>query len=199
MMNALSNRARKRVLAFAALYMLVYLTASYMDLATTSLGLQQPGASEKNVFATNAEGYSPRRAWLLTAGGAVIMAACILFAARHSAAVEDTWLRHPVRSFGKFYLNPWSKSGIAVSPLHMLSLAVAFVLLRVVAAANNLSISWGGFGPMGELIKAVAARTSPLAGFCVVVFSSFLLAMVAAAPLAAKVIASWRTGGLTNR
>lgn len=120
------------------------------------------------------------------------MAACILFAVRNSASVEDTWLRHPVRSFGKFYLNPWSKSAIGVSPLHVLSLVIAFVLLRLVAGANNLSVYWYGFGPMGELIKAVAARTSPLAGFCIVVFSCFLLAIVAAAPLAARVIASWR-------
>lgn len=192
-MTALSNRARKRVCAFVALYMLAYLTASSMDLATTAAGLQRPGVSEKNVFATNAEGYSPRRAWLLTAGGAIIMLACILFAARHSASAEDTWLRHPIRSFGKFYLNPWSKSAIGVSPLHTLSLVIAFVLLRVIAAANNLSIYWGGFGPMGEAIKAVAAKTSPPAGFCIVVFSCFLLAMLAAAPMAARIIASWRT------
>ena len=179
--------------AFVALYMLAYLTASYMDLATTSLGLQRPGASEKNVFATNAKGYSPTRAWLLTAGGAIIMFACIMFAARHSTSVEERWLRHPVRSFGQFYLNPWSQAGIRVSPLHVLSLIIAFVVLRVAAAANNLLVYWYGFGPMGELIKWTAARTSPLAGFCIVAFLCFILAIIAVAPLAALIMKWWRT------
>ena len=192
-MTALPHAARNRVFVFAALYMVAYFTASYLDLATTALGLQRPGVYEKNVFATNAAGYSPARAWRLTAAGAVVLGACILFAARYSASVDGKWLRHPVRSFGKFYLNPWSKSGLGVSPLHMLSLAIAFVLLRIVAAANNLSIYWSGFGPIGELIKLVAARTSPLAGFCIVAFSCFVLTIVAVAPLAARLIASWRS------
>ena len=192
-MTTPSSSARKRVLAFIAVYMIAYFIASYMDLATTSLGLQRPGVSEKNVFATNAAGYSPVRAWGLTAGGAVVMAACILFAVKHCASVEATWLRHPIRSFGKLYLNPWSKSALSVSPLHMLSLVIAFVVLRVLAAGNNLSVYWYGFGPMGELIKAAAARTSPLAGFCIVAFSFFLLAFVVVSPLAARLIASWRS------
>jgi hypothetical protein len=191
-MIAVPNGARKRVLVFIVFYILAYVIASYLDLATTSLGLQRPGVSEKNVFATTAQGYSTKRAWIITAGGAVIMTACILFAVRHSASVEERWLHHPIRSFGKFYLNPWSKSAITVSPLHMLSLVIAFALLRVLAAANNLSVYWFGFGPMGALMKGLAARTSPLVGFCLVAFSSFLLTMLASAPLAARVIASWR-------
>ncbi|MFN2509782.1 MAG: hypothetical protein ABR589_13580, partial [Chthoniobacterales bacterium] len=154
---------------------------------------QRPGVFEKNIFATNAAGYSAARAWLLTAAGAVVLGACILFAVRNSARVEETWLRHPVRSFGKFYLNPWSTSGLGVSPLHMLSFAIAFLLLRMIAAANNLSVYMSGFGPVGELIKAAAAATSPGVGFCIVAFSLFLVALIIVSPLAARLITSWRS------
>jgi len=192
-MIALSPPRRRRVFTFAAVYIVAYFAASYMDLATTSLGLQRPGVYEKNVFATNAQGYLPARAWLLTVFGAIIMALCILFSANHSASVDAKWLRQPIASFRKVYLNPWSKNAITVSPLHMLCLVIAFVLLRVVAAANNLLVYAYGFGPMGELIKWTAARTSPLVGFCLVAFASFLLAVIAVAPLAARIMASWRS------
>ena len=192
-MSRLSKRARRRVFVFAAFYLVAYFIASYMDLATTSLGLQRPGVTEKNVLATNAEGYVAAKAWLLTIGGAIVMSACILFSARNAVSVESIWLRHPMRSFGTFYLNPWSPRGIGISPLHMLSFVIAFVLLRVLAAANNLLVYWYGFGPMGELIKWVATKTSPLAGFCIVGFSFFLLTVVAVTPLAARLIASWRS------
>ena len=191
-MSALPKALRKRVLAFTAVYMAAYLIGSYLDLATTSLGLRRPGVYEKNVFATTAGVYVSGKAWALTAVGAVVMTACIWFAARNAGKVSDNWLRHPVRSFGKLYINPWAKNAIDVSPLHTLSLAIGFVFLRVLAAANNLLVYFYGFGPMGELIKAVAARTSPVAGFCIVASLVFVLIMVAASPLAAKVVRAWQ-------
>ncbi len=184
---------RRRVVAFCGGYLIAYFVASYMDLATTSLGLQRAGAYEKNVFATDATGYLPVRAWLLTAGGAIVMTGCILFAARFRASVDPRWLREPVRSFGTLYVNPFSKEALSVSPMHALSLAIGFVLLRIVAAANNLSVYWIDFGPMGELIKAIGARTSPLAGFAIVACSSYLVACVVVSPMAARIIASWRS------
>ncbi|NJD31964.1 MAG: hypothetical protein FIB04_08770 [Gammaproteobacteria bacterium] len=183
----------RRALAFGACYLVAYFVASYMDLATTALGLERPGTFEKNVFATDATGYLPARAWLLTAGGAIVMAGCIWFAARYRAEVDPRWLRQPGRSFGKLYLNPWSKAALAASPIHALSLAIAFVLLRGVAAANNLLVYWFGFGPMGELIKAIGAETSPLAGFAIVACSFYVVACILVSPMAARLIAFWRS------
>jgi hypothetical protein len=51
---------------------------------------------------------------------------------------------------------------------------------------------------MGEAIKWVASRTSPLVGFCVVVFAVFLIALIAAAPLAARIL-HWLRGGPRNQ
>lgn len=184
---------RQRLWLFLAAYLLAYFAASYLDLATTALGLQRPGATEKNVFATDSAGvYLPTRAWALTLGGAVMMIWCILFAARHSPAVDDRWLRRPMRSYTKHYVNPWSRAALDVSPLHMLSLALAFVVLRLAAAANNLSIHLGGPGPMGELIKWLSGYTSPLVGFVTVAVGSFVLLTVLISPLAARIVTSWR-------
>jgi hypothetical protein len=189
----ISTHRRKSVITFATVYAVAYLLASYLDLATTSLGLQRPGVYEKNVFAVTAAGYSPFRAWLLTAAGAVVMAGCIVFAVRRATSVDAKWLQHPIRSVGVFYINPWSKKALAVSPLHTLALVIAFVLLRILAAANNVLVYLYGFAPMGGLMKALAARTSPLFGFSIVGFSFFLVCFLAVLPLSARLITSWRS------
>ena len=54
-----------------------------------------------------------------------------LLSARH---VAQHWIRHPLRSFGKLYINPWSKRIRDRSALHMLSFVIAFVPLRLLAA-----------------------------------------------------------------
>ena len=180
-----------RIATFIAIYVTLYLASSYMGLATTSLGLQRPGVSEKNVFTLTGEDYSPERAWLITAVGGAVLVACVLFSAKYADKVEDWWLRYPVCSFGKLYFNPWS-DGIGVSPLHTLSLALAFVVCRMLAAANNLSLYLGGVGPIGALMKTVGSVTSPLMGFIIVGFSGFMAATVVLSPLAARVIESWR-------
>ncbi|MHB0971256.1 MAG: hypothetical protein ACYC7A_18450 [Thermoanaerobaculia bacterium] len=189
----LPKHARKSIITFAVIYAIAYLIASYLDLATTSLGLQRAGVSEKNVFAVAASGYSPFRAWLLTAAGAAVMAGCIVFAVRHAGSVDAKWLQHPIRSLSVFYLNPWSRKAIVVSPLHTLSLVIAFVLLRLAAAANNLLVYLYGIAPMGGLMKALGARTSPAFGFAIVAFSFFLISCIAVLPLAARLMTSWRT------
>lgn len=192
-MVAIPRVLRIRVLVFVGLYLIAYLAASYSDLASTALGLQREGVSEKNVFATDEAGtYLPGTAWLLTLGGAGVMLACIVFAAWHARRVDEQWLRHPVRSFGKLYLNPFSAKGLGVAPLHTLSLALGFVLVRFIASANNLMVYWLGFGPMGALIKWVSSWTSPLASFCLVAFSFFIASIIAMSPLAAKVLRWWR-------
>ncbi|MGZ5564903.1 MAG: hypothetical protein ACXWFY_06915 [Chthoniobacterales bacterium] len=147
---------------------------------------------ERNVFAVNAHGYDAARAWIITVIGAVVMEMFVLFSLRHADSVARTWLQHPIRSFAKFYLNPWSKNAIDRSPLHMLSFAIAFVLLRVLAAGNNLLLYKYGFGPLGALVGAVAARTSALVGFCLVLIVVFYLLAMAVSPLAARVMGKWQ-------
>lgn len=191
--RAIFRGRRTRLFLFLLAYLAIYLVASFMDLWTTSLGLQRPGVSEKNVFAVDAGGdYQASAAWLLTLGGAIVMAACALFAARYAEHVDRKWLLHPVASFGQVYLNPWSRAALAVSPLHVLSFILGFVLLRVAAAANNLSVYLWGWGPMGAAMKSLSAWTSPLAGFCIVAFACFFAAVFLAAPVAARIIRFWQ-------
>jgi hypothetical protein len=191
-MNMTSTVERKRLIIFVAAYLTAYFVASWMDLSTTSVGLTQPGVSEKNVLAVTSEGYSSKNAWLLTAAGAVILTACILESFRNSHRVAEHWLKYPVRSFGKLYFNPWSEEAIKFTPIHFLSLAIAFLLLRMLAALNNLAVILYGFGPMGELMEMVASKTSPLIGFITIGFFFFIIVTLAVAPFAAKVIRSWR-------
>ena len=187
------SRLRRRVVAFVAIYTAAYLLASYMDHVSTSLGLQRAGVQERNVLATDSAGYSHWRAWLLTAGGAVMMGGCIWFAVRNAKAVDRQWLHHPVRAFGRLsYVNPWSVVAIRVAPLQMLSVALAFVPLRLLAAANNLSVYWYGAGPMGELIKLLTPKTSPAAAFLIVSCLFFYPLVLALSPVAARLINSWR-------
>ena len=184
----------QRLVTFIALYFAAYLAASYVDLGSTSLGLQRPGVTEKNLFATDAAGtYLPAQGWLLTLGGAVVLLLCILLAFRNARRVDERWLRHPLQSFGKLYANPFSSTGLSVAPLHALSFALAFVVLRLLAGANNLLVYYYGWGPIGQTIKWLSNATSPLIGFCVVVFSLFAVTLVAMAPLAARVIRGWTT------
>lgn len=185
----------RRLWVFLAAYLLAYLASSIMDLGTTALGLQRSGVSEKNVLALDASGdYVASSAWLLTLGGGLVMVGCTLFSARYAPRVDAKWLSHPVRSFSQVYLNPWSRQALAVSPLHMLAFVLGFVVLRAAAAANNLLVYLTGWGPMGEAIKFVASITSPLAGFCIVVFACFILAVIAVSPLAARILRWWREG-----
>jgi hypothetical protein len=123
------------------------------------------------------------------------MVACVVFGAAYANRVAEVWLRHPVRSFARPYLNSWSKAVIDRSPLHALSYAIAFVALRLLAAANNLLLSTCGVAPLGSLVKAVAARTSPAVGLVVVIGAAYVLLAVAVAPLAARLIAARRPAG----
>jgi len=191
------HRAARRG-SHAALVLLVYLAAyfaaSWLDLASTQLGLQRPGTSEKNVFAITSDGtFDLEKAWLITLGGAVILGACVLYAVTQAGRVDEHWLRHPVRAMGQFHLNPFSPAALRFAPLQLLTIAIAFPILRAVAAANNMLLYWIGWGPLGALIKALAAVTSPLIGFAVVVILALVLVMVLVAPATARLLRRWRS------
>lgn len=155
-------------------YLLIYFFASYLDLSTTVLALRGAGTHEGDVFTINEQSYDLIRAWAITLAAALVMAGCVTFAVRYASRVEEVWLRHPVRSFGLFYFNPWSGTVIGRSAIHMLSVAIAFAALRVLAAANNLLIHYCGIAPIGAPIGWIAKRSSPLLGFLAVIIPLFL-------------------------
>jgi len=79
------------------------------------------------------------------------------------------------------------------SPLHMLSFVIAFVPLRLLAAANNLLIHYYGTAPLGRLVGLVSRQTSPAAGFWLVMGTVFYLLGFASGPAAARLIIWLRT------
>jgi membrane protein implicated in regulation of membrane protease activity len=79
------------------------------------------------------------------------------------------------------------------SPLHMLSFVIAFVPLRLVAAANNLLIYYYGTAPLGRLIGLLSHRTSLVVAFWLVMGTLFYVLTFACSPLAARVMRWLRT------
>ncbi len=184
----------RRIVTLSFSYLLAYLVASYLDLHTTILALQRPGTSEGNVYSTSGHDYIAAKAWLITAAGAVFIEAFLLFGALNAQRVSEHWLRHPIRSFGKLYVIFWSRKVMDRSPLHMLSFVIAFVPLRLLAAANNLLIYHYGTAPLGRLIGLLSHRTSLVVAFWLVMGTLFYLLAFVCSPLAARLIMWLRTG-----
>jgi hypothetical protein len=177
-----------RTAAVALLYLIAYLAASWCDLYTTRLALQRPGTTEGNVYSINDRGYSSARAWAITGLGALVIESllvCSLLTSRH---ISRHWLRHPIRSFNKFYIIPWSKRVRDRSSLHMVSFVIAFVPLRLLAGVNNVVIIYYGTAPVGSLVGIASRHTTPTIGFWLVLGPLFCLLAVAFSPLAALVI-----------
>jgi len=185
-----------RVLSACVAYLIIYAVASFLDLWSTRIALTAAGVREGNLFVVDAQGNLTSRALMITFVGGFIMLSCVVFAAVYADRMDDYWLAHPVASFRKICLNPWSRTTLAFSPLQMLSLALGFALLRVLAAINNMLIYFFGFGPIGGLIDLVAKRTSEAAAFVIVILLLFYLLAIAVSPQAAKVILSWRTSAI---
>jgi hypothetical protein len=155
-----------------------YCLASWLDLLTTRLALRREGTVEGNIFATQGGHYDAWMAWATTVGVGVLLVALFAYGAVRLDTVPEHFLRAPVRSFlswqsNLLFLNPWSRSAQGRIPLHAVSVALAFVCLRVVAAANNMSISMTGWGPLGHAVGLVSRWTSPLLGFTAVVGLAF--------------------------
>jgi hypothetical protein len=182
-----------RIALLATVYAAAYVAAAGLDLGTTTLAIHA-GASEGNVYATSAGAYVSARAWLTTLAAGAALMGFLLFGAFNAGRVAEIWLDRPFRSFGKFYVNPFARGVIDRAPLHMLSFALAFPALRVLAAVNNLMITAGMTPPLGRLISFVAERTSPAVGFWAVMAPLFYLFAFLAAPAAARVIRWLRRG-----
>jgi len=186
-----SHSANTRTALVVIIYLLIYFFASFLDHSTTSLALQSSGAHEGNVVSSS-HGYVSARAWAITVIAAFLMAGCVGFAVRNADRTEEVWLQHPVRSFGLFYVNPWARAAISRSPIHMLSFAIAFPVLRILAAGNNLMIHFYGIAPIGAPIEWISRRSSPLVGFALVLCLVFYLLAVLVSPVAARLVSSWR-------
>jgi hypothetical protein len=194
-LNVKNHRGMTRRLAFAAgLYLLAYSLAACADLWTTTFAITRAGAHEGNIFATNGPVYVPTRALIMNIGGAVIMTACVVFSANYAESMDPQWLLRPIASFGKMYLNPWSRAAIRVSPLHMLSLALGFVALRLLAAGNNMLIYFYGIAPIGAPIKIIAQHTSGVLAFAIVLVPLFYVLAIGVSPISAKLLSRWQSG-----
>lgn len=178
----------RRVIQLSLAYLLAYFIASYLDLRTTLLALQQPGTTEGNVYSTSGHDYIAMKAWLITVAGAVFVEAFLLFGALNARRVADQWLRHPLRSWGKFYVLFWSRRVMDRSPLHMLSFVIAFVPLRLLAAGNNLMIYYTGTAPLGRLIGMLSHRMPLVVAFWLVMGGLFYLLAFLCTPIAARCI-----------
>lgn len=183
-----------RTVAFSILYLAVYALVSWADLFTTKLALLQPNTVEGNVYAVGDDGYSAAKAWTITAVGALFILPFLVFGLVAAGRVSDGWLRHPIRSFAKLYINPFSKRVMDRSPLHMLSFVLAFPVLRLLAAGNNWLISETGTGPIGWLVGQVSNATNPTFGFWLVLGPLFYLLAFACSPLAVFVLRRFGAG-----
>jgi hypothetical protein len=177
-------------------YAVAYLFASWLDLMTTAMALHRPEASEGNVYATSGGGYVPAAAWLITFAGGVAFEACLIWSIITSDNVADRWLDHPIRSFAKLYVNPWSRRVRDRAPLHVMSFAIGFVLLRLLAALNNLLIAGTGTAPLGRFVGLASRATTPTIGFWLVIAPLFYILAIAVSPAASRIIAAMRAQSL---
>lgn len=171
-----------------AVYLLCYFVASSLDLWTTAMVLRTPGGFEANVYVAPGQIYRPLNAWAVTLAAGGVMAALFAFGIANAGLVSKHWLSQPIRSLGKAYLNPFSRRLIDRSPLHAMAWALAFVLLRLLAALNNWMIAAGTIGPIGKLVSTLALITSPTISFIVVAAGLFGALMVVMLPVAARLI-----------
>lgn len=192
MLSVKNHRGMPRISFAALIYLIVYSLAAYADLWTTVFAITEGGAREGNAFATSGPVYLLTRALLINIVGAVIMTGCVMFSASYAESVDRQWLLRPMASFGQIYLNPWSSAAIRVSPLHMLSLALGFVALRLLAAGNNMLIYFYGIAPIGAPIKMIARHTSGVLAFAIVLVPLFYVLAIGVSPVAAKLVSFWR-------
>jgi hypothetical protein len=181
------------IIILTAGFVSAYLVASWLDLQTTELALRAPHAAEGNVFAVSKDGYEAERAWWFTGIGGLLVTAYFVFGAANLHRMSDYWLRRPLLSFCSLWSNPfasfpWLRTVINRSPLHAISIAVAFVLLRLFAALNNWMIATTGDGPLSFAIRTASQSLSPLAAFVAVILSVYAAIVLAVSLPIARMI-----------
>lgn len=180
-----------KTLVLSLMFVAAYLCASWLDLATTALALARPGTAEANAFVVRDGVYDAAIAWLVTALGGLVVTAYFAFGVHNLHRMSPHWLAHPLRSFFNVWSNPlmsipWPASVIDRSPVHAISVAVAFVALRLVAAVNNALIATVGDGPLSFAIRQAGQHTSPIGAVILVVWVCYVVLMLIAAPEIAR-------------
>jgi hypothetical protein len=189
------SASTRRAAFVAIVYVVLFGLAAWLDLATTALALTREGTSEGNVYAGGPAGYDPARAWLISAAGGLFIGGFLAFALLAQGEVSEVCLARPIRSFAKLYVNPFARGVRDRAPLHMLSFVIAFIPLRLIAAANNLAIFAFGTAPLGRLVGRVSRLTNPTIAFWLVLGTLFYGLAFASAPVAAAVIRRLRRPG----
>jgi hypothetical protein len=183
----------RRLGIVALAYLAAYFAAGWLDLYSTELALRSASAQEGNVLATDEKGYSSALAWKITLFAAPLIAGALVFGLANARHVARRRLEHPVRFFGNpLYLAFWREQVLDRSPLHLAAFAIAFPVLRIIAAANNLLIYCCDTAPLGWLIGRVARHSSLPLGFWLVMGPLFCLLALAFAPVAARLLRRFR-------
>src|SRR4051794_38225834 len=173
MSSFLQTPLRRSIAILGTCYAAAYFAGAWLDVTTTTLALRQPGVSEGNVYAAGLAGYAAIRAWMINLVAFLLIEACLVWSALNAGKLAEIWLERPVRSFAKFYVNPFARGVADRSALHVLSFVLAFPLLRLLAAGNNLMIWRTGTGPLGWLIGQIARAGSPALAFWLVMAPLF--------------------------
>jgi len=175
----------------------VYFAASGADLWTTALALHRPDASEGNVFATTSGAYNSAKAWWITEAAAVLVIGLFVQGVAYAGRVSPYWLDRPMRSYFYRHFNPlfidtWSKRSRDRAPIHAVSFALAFVVLRFLAAGNNLIIAAGYAGPLGLAVRAVGRLTTPGTGLLIAMGTLYIALAIGVSPVSALFLRSLR-------
>ena len=180
--------ASKKLTWLALAYTGAYLFVSWLDLLSTDLALTRPVATEGNIYATPKGVWDAGRAWAITLVGGVIILGFLVLGARRADAAAERWLANPISSFRRLYLNPFAARNSDVAAIHCLAFAFGFVVLRLLAAINNVLIWQTDTGPLGRAIGVLTGPFGKTGAFWLVMGPTFYLTAFACAPLAVRTI-----------
>lgn len=181
-------------------YAITYISASFLDLWTTHLALLQTQAAEGNPFAVVEGSYSATRALAFTAIVGLLLIGYVAYGLANLHRVADEHLRRPLRSYAQFggwlgltvllavYFVPRSDR----AALHTLSAAIAFVVLRFLAAANNAMIAMWGDGFLAAALRPAISAIGPLWAFVLVICGLYAVLILMTAKILGLFIATSR-------
>ena len=190
-------------LTLTAAYAAAYLAASFLDLWTTSLALLQTRAAEGNPFDVVDGDYSAARAWTYTGIVGLLLIAYVGYGVANLHRVAAVHLQRPLLSYAQFggwwgltvllavYFVPRSDR----AALHTLSAAIAFVVLRLLAAVNNAMIAVWGDGFLSAALRPVISVVGPLPAFVLVICGLYAVLMLTTAKILGSLAATSRESG----
>ena len=177
-----------RIGAVLLIYMVLYVLGAAFDLWTTTLALQRPDIHEGNIAATTDGAFDLWRAISWNIAGGALLGVCVTSSLFFAPKVAPRWLEAPRRSFAHLYVLPWRARHLAYTPIHMLSYAFAFILLRVIAGSNNALLATGHTGILSWPIRQLAGYTGELTAVVSIVSLLYVGLTLAIAPTAAATL-----------